>query len=102
MIGVVRDAARSQTKAAIAVLTKLLKSPSDVVKMGAANSLLDRGWGRPTQMIAGDPEGEPVRITEVTRVFVDPIHPDGPEAPEVPQAAPKKAAPKKAAPKKSL
>ena len=32
------------------------------VQLSAANSLLDRGWGRPTQPLAADTEGPPVGI----------------------------------------
>jgi hypothetical protein len=31
-------------------------------RVAAANALLDRGWGKPTQLIAGDEDGAPINI----------------------------------------
>jgi hypothetical protein len=38
-------------------------STSDQAKVAAANSLLDRGWGKATQPIDGDGDGGPVQLT---------------------------------------
>ena len=40
------------------------KAPAGA-RVSAATALLDRGWGKPTQMIAGDPNGEPVGVETV-------------------------------------
>jgi hypothetical protein len=32
-------------------------------RVAAANSLLDRGWGKPTQIVQGDEDGGPIQIT---------------------------------------
>ena len=44
--------ARLQTDKCIEVLTKALKSPDERVSIAAANSLLDRGYGKPIAMSA--------------------------------------------------
>jgi hypothetical protein len=51
--------ARSYTTEAVEALVRGLKDPKHYV--AAASALLDRGWGRPTQPIAGDGE-RPVAI----------------------------------------
>ncbi len=67
--------ARTHTRTAIAVLVGIMRSntASDTARIAAVNSLLDRGWGRPTQMLASD-DGSPVavRITEIVNDIVDP------------------------------
>jgi len=37
----------------------------------AANSLLDRGWGKPTQAIAGDSEGTPLIHEHRTAILAE-------------------------------
>ncbi len=41
---------------ALAKLAKLMESSEQEVALKAANSLLDRGYGRPAQAIVGDPD----------------------------------------------
>jgi hypothetical protein len=51
VVAEVRDLARAQTAQAIATLSAIMssaKAPA-AARVAAANSLLDRGWGRPTQ-----------------------------------------------------
>jgi hypothetical protein len=50
----VQEMARACTPQAIEALTLALANPRERVQ--AAVSLLDRGWGRPTQIVAGDGE----------------------------------------------
>jgi len=51
----VRDLARSYTAIAIEKLAHLVQhAKSEQASIAAASALLDRGWGRPTQPIAGD------------------------------------------------
>ena len=51
----VRDLARSYTAIAIEKLAHLVQhAKSEQACIAAASALLDRGWGRPTQPIAGD------------------------------------------------
>jgi hypothetical protein len=69
-----RVLARRHTRTAIAALLGLItsKTTSDTIRHAAANSLLDRAWGKPTQMIAGDDGAPLVRITEIVTNIVDP------------------------------
>jgi hypothetical protein len=39
------------------------ESESDPARVAASSALLDRGWGKATQVIAGDEDGGPVVIT---------------------------------------
>ena len=49
--------ARQHTPAAVAKLAHIMeKGKSEQACIAAASALLDRGWGRPTQPIAGDDE----------------------------------------------
>jgi hypothetical protein len=36
---------------------------SEPAKVSAAQALLDRGWGKPSQPVDGDGEGGPVQLT---------------------------------------
>lgn len=59
----VRELAQAQTESAIAGLVRVLeheKSPA-AARVSAAVALLDRGWGKPLQTIAGD-EDSPVKL----------------------------------------
>src|SRR6516162_6174725 len=57
----VRELAREHTVAAIDKLVAIMTTgQSEQAQLLAANSLLDRGWGKPTQPIAGDSEGPPI------------------------------------------
>src|SRR5262245_48795445 len=50
----VQAMARAHTTQAVATLVKALDDPRH--RVAAAQALLDRGWGRPVQMLAADPE----------------------------------------------
>ena len=53
----VRELAREHTPAAVVKLAHIMeKGKSEQACIAAASALLDRGWGRPTQPIAGDDE----------------------------------------------
>jgi hypothetical protein len=56
----VQELARARTAEAIAALVEALADPKH--KVAAAVALLDRGWGRPTQPLAGDGDAPPVAI----------------------------------------
>ena len=58
VVGQVRDLARKHTADAIAVQVEIMgdkKAPA-AARSAAAASILDRGWGKPTQPLANDPE----------------------------------------------
>jgi hypothetical protein len=59
----VRELARRHTVEAIECLLKELRDgDTSHARIAAANALLDRGWGRPTQPLAGDREEPPIGI----------------------------------------
>ena len=67
--------ARSHTRSAIRQLAAIMRHPKvpPIVRVAAANSLLDRGWGKPTLPLAGDLDNPlRVRISEIVRTIVDP------------------------------
>jgi hypothetical protein len=51
----VKDAAKALTAKAIATLENVMDDPKapPAARVGAATTVLDRGWGRPTQSIEG-------------------------------------------------
>ena len=60
----VRDLAREHTAEALAVMVEVMrnkKAPA-TARLGAAQGLIDRAWGKPAQTIVGDDEADPVRI----------------------------------------
>ena len=60
----VRDLARQYTPAAIAALEGIMNeatAPASA-RVAAAEALLNRAWGRPTQPLAGDEDAGPVEI----------------------------------------
>ena len=60
----IRSLARAHTAAAIRVLAKIMNQPktSPAARVSAAVALLDRGWGKPRQMVAIDPESGPLPV----------------------------------------
>lgn len=70
----VKEIARANTEVAMDQLIRLMnRSRSDVVRLQAIEQLLNRGWGKPVQAMAGpDGEGPIPIVTEVRRVFVKP------------------------------
>lgn len=57
--GRVADLAKSQTENAIATLVAVMedKKANAAARVSAATAILDRGWGKPAQALAG-PDGE--------------------------------------------
>ncbi len=62
----IRSLARSHTEAAIKMLSGVMNSrkATPAACVSAAVALLDRGWGKPTVMVAGDSDGEPIRMEQ--------------------------------------
>ena len=58
------DLCRKHSLEAVGVLVEIMrdKDAPSTARLGAAQAVLDRGWGRPAQIIAGDPEAAPVRL----------------------------------------
>ena len=68
----VRDLARKHTVAAVNRLATIMqKGRSEQARILAANSLLDRGWGKPTQPIAGDLDMPPVQMVDARATLLD-------------------------------
>ena len=70
----VKLAAREHTESAIRVLALLMNDEEKpaTVRVTAANSLLDRGWGKPAQTISGDEENPLTLVRRIERVIIRP------------------------------
>ncbi len=64
----------AETDKAVKTLISIMDDAkaADAARAAAANSLLDRGWGRPAQTISGDPENPHKLIVEI----IDPTRPE--------------------------
>lgn len=73
----IRSLARSYTEAAINCLVGVMSKENapESARVAAANSLLDRGWGKPTQPISGD-EDNPLRVA-ISRIELVPLKSNG-------------------------
>jgi len=70
--------ARQWTEAAIQTLADIMQDPSQPARarVAAAEALLDRGYGKPTQPIAGDDTMDPIRVAleqETLRAFLEAV-----------------------------
>lgn len=72
----VRDAAREYTHKALLTLAEVMSDPEQPApaRVSAANSLLDRGYGKPSTVI-GDEDGNPAQI--VHRIVLEGISAGG-------------------------
>src|SRR4030088_2714237 len=60
----IRDLARQHSGTAVNTLVHIAENgKQESARVAAASALLDRGWGRPTQPIAGDGHMPPVGLT---------------------------------------
>lgn len=58
-----RELARQYTPEALATLAQIMTTgESEAARVAAANALLDRGYGKPSQVLAGDEDGGAVRM----------------------------------------
>lgn len=64
----IRSLARSHTEKALNVLVGVMECDTApaAARVSAACAVLDRGWGKPTQPIAGDDEHGAIRFNDVT------------------------------------
>lgn len=69
------EIARDHTEDAIKVLAEVMKNAASAegARVSAAKELLDRGWGRATQPISGDPEGAPIQTEQKVDISGLPI-----------------------------
>lgn len=70
----IRSLARAHTESAIRVLAGIMNQDEapHAARVSAATALLDRGWGKPTQTIAGDSENPLEAIHRVEWSVVKP------------------------------
>jgi hypothetical protein len=70
----IRDAAQEYTEMALQVLVSVAqKGDSEAARVAAANSILDRGHGKPKQAIDASVSAT---FEEIRRTIVRPAHPD--------------------------
>ena len=71
----IRSLARAHTETALRTLASIMtkEDAPDAARVAAANSLLDRGWGKPAQAIIGGDGDDPAisMIHRIERVIVD-------------------------------
>ena len=74
----IRSLARSHTRTALNVLVGVMRSPRAAApaRIAAANSILDRGWGKAAQAIENGDGGALELIHRIERVIVHPENPD--------------------------
>ena len=65
-----KDLAREYTDTALATLAAIMTSfeAPAAARVSAASALLDRGYGKPSQILAGDEEGGPIRVSRIELV----------------------------------
>lgn len=68
----IRSLARKHTRKAVNCLAGIMNSSEaqDSARVAAANSLLDRGWGKPNLTLSGDPANPLTVIQRIERVIV--------------------------------
>jgi len=71
----IRSLARTHTEAALRTLAGIMNQPDapEAARVAAANSLLDRGWGKPTQPIAAAPDPMDDTTTDELRSLIETI-----------------------------
>ena len=69
----VKALARKHSKAAVKVLAAIMNNEEGpaTARVSAAQALLDRGWGKAAQPLAGEEGGLPI-LARIERVIVDP------------------------------
>ena len=76
----IRSLARGHTEGCLATLASIMHATdaAPAARVAAANSLLDRGWGKPVQAIIGGDEGDPALqiIHTIRRIIADPKAPE--------------------------
>lgn len=77
----IKSLARAHTETAIKVLAGIMNQAdcTPPARVAACTALLDRGWGKPTQPIAGDDEAAPIR-QRIERVIIDSLTDRNPES----------------------
>jgi hypothetical protein len=78
----IRSLARSHTRTALNVLVAVMRNTKATppARVAAANAILDRGWGKPTQTLGNDDSALEL-IHRIERVIIHPdnVHPENPD-----------------------
>ena len=61
----IKELARVHGPSIIEGLVRLARDPSGAVAVAASRELLDRGYGKPTQPIAGSADGAPIQTKQM-------------------------------------
>jgi len=63
----IKSLARTHTESAINVLAGIMREAESApaARVAAATALLDRGWGKPTQPVAGDDDHDAITVREI-------------------------------------
>ncbi len=61
----IRSLARQHTEEAVNALLRIIRKPgaTDSAVVTAAGYIIDRGWGKASQVIQGDENGGPITVT---------------------------------------
>jgi len=82
----IKNACQMHGEAMIAELVRLAgAAESESARVAAAKEVLDRGYGKASQTIAGDPDA-PLVVHTVKRIIVDPANPDPEGVRTIPEA----------------
>ena len=57
-----RELAREYTAEALEALVDVLRTETGAARVSAANAILDRGYGKPSTVLAGDEDGGPAKL----------------------------------------
>ncbi len=82
----IRSLARGHTETAINVLVGIMNQSEapPAARVQAASAILDRGWGKPAQPLAGDEDGGPIQFERIERTIIEPAsNSDGGDLPPV-------------------
>jgi hypothetical protein len=77
----IRSLARSHTSTALNVLVAVMRNTKATppARVAAANAILDRGWGKPTQALGNDDSALEL-IHRIERIIVQPnVDPENPD-----------------------
>lgn len=73
----IREAAQTFTNDALNVLAQIMREgESEAARVAAANSILDRGYGKPRQAVDVD-ANVAAQVSTIVRRIVDPANPNG-------------------------
>jgi hypothetical protein len=76
----IKSLARSHTRTALNVLVAVMRNTKAAApaRIAAANAILDRGWGKPTQAVDNGDGRALELIHRIERVIVHPENPENP------------------------